>query len=97
MIDTERFELLYGPYVAPRCRVGDKVLCEYRDREVTVGGITDGRIPWPYARASGPPGPIVCGGLIYAIKAESEIAVAYHWGVSTTTVKSGGERWKCRR
>jgi hypothetical protein len=87
MIDSERLKLLYGPYVPPKCRLGDKLLCEYRDREVTVGGITDGRIPWPYARGPGRQGPILCGSLILAVRSESEIAVAYHWGVCTTTVK----------
>lgn len=87
MIDSERFKLLYGPYAPPNCRVGDKLLCEYRDREVTIGGITDGRVPWPCARGPAPQGPILCGSLILAVRSESENAVAYHWGVSTTTVK----------
>ena len=55
--------------------------------EVTVGGITDGRIQWPFALGPGPQGPIVCGSLVRAVQKESEIAVAFHWGVSTTTVK----------
>ena len=87
MNDRDRFKLLYGPYAVPKCQVGDKLLCEYRDREVTVGGITGGRIQWPYARGPGPQGPIVCGSLIQAVRTESEIAVAYHWGVCTATVK----------
>jgi hypothetical protein len=45
MIDSERFKLRCGPYPPPKCRIGDKLLCEYRDREVTVRGITDGRLP----------------------------------------------------
>jgi hypothetical protein len=32
MADSERFKLLYGPYVAPKCAVGDKLPCEYRGR-----------------------------------------------------------------
>jgi hypothetical protein len=44
MIDSERFKLLYGPYTAPRCRLGDKLLCDYRDREVKVKAITDAPI-----------------------------------------------------
>jgi hypothetical protein len=67
--------------------LGDKLLCEYRGREVVVGGVTDAPIQWPYARAAGPPGPIVCGELIRAVQTESAIAVAHHWGVSTATVK----------
>ena len=30
MIGSERFKLLYGPYVAPRCAPGDKLPCESR-------------------------------------------------------------------
>ena len=45
MIDSERFKLLYGPYQVPKCKLGDKLLCEYRDREVTVKGMTDGPHP----------------------------------------------------
>ncbi len=43
--------------------------------------------PGLYARGPGPQGPVVCGSLIFAVRSESEIAVAYHWGVSTATVK----------
>lgn len=86
MTDSERFKLLYGPYEVPKFRVGDKLLCEYRDREVKVSGITDARIPWPCARGPGPQGPIVCGSLISAIRSEAVIAVAHHWGVCVKTV-----------
>ena len=82
MIDSERFKLLYGPYVAPKCRLGDKLPCEYRGREVTVKGMTDAPIQWPCARRNGNASPILCGDLIRAVRTESEIAVAYHWGVS---------------
>ena len=41
MIDSERFKLLYGPYQVPKCKLGDKLRCEYRNREMTVEGMTD--------------------------------------------------------
>jgi hypothetical protein len=41
MIDSERFKLLYGPYLPPKCKLGDKLLCEYRDREVTFKAMTE--------------------------------------------------------
>jgi len=91
MIDSERFKLLYGPYVAPKCRVGDKLPCEYRGREVTVRGISDGLIQWPSLRRRGPHALILCGDLIRAVETESSIAVAHHWGVSHPLV------WKWRR
>jgi hypothetical protein len=91
MIDSERFKLLYGPYMPPKCRVGDKLPCEYRGREVTVTGMTDAAIPWPCRRWNRNATPILCGELIRAVRTESEMAVAHHWGVSQTTV------WQWRR
>jgi hypothetical protein len=91
MIDSERFKLLYGPYVAPRCSLGDKLLCEYRGQEVTVIGMTDALIPWPRTRRSTNASPILCGDLIRAVRTESAMAVAHHWGVSQNTV------WQWRR
>src|ERR1017187_8264482 len=86
MNDAERYMLLYGPYTPPRCRLGDKLLCEYRGREVTVGGISEANIQWPCAKRKGPRSPILCGDLIRAVKTESEIAIAFHWRVSVHTV-----------
>lgn len=80
----------HGPYAAPRCRVGDKLDCEYRGHELVVGGMTDNRIPWPYARIGGRLSPIVCGDLVRAVRHEAAIAVAYHWGVSFGLVT----RWR---
>ncbi len=91
MIDSERFKLLYGPYSPPKFEPGDKLVCEYHGREITVNGMTGGPIPWPSGRSNRRPSPIVCGDLIRAIRTESEIAVAHHWGVSQETV------WKWRK
>lgn len=88
MRDADRYKLHHGPYVPPRCRVGDKLPCEYRGREVVVGGITDAPVQWPYRKGVGRHSCIVCGDLIRAVQTESEIAVAHHWGVSPATVKN---------
>jgi hypothetical protein len=90
MIDTERFKLLYGPYRAPKCRVAEKLYCAHRDAEVTVRGMSDARIPWPSVRRKGNHSLILCGDLIRAVERESEMAVAYHWGVRAKTI------WKYR-
>ena len=81
MDDSERYKLLYGPYVPPQCRVGDKVYCAYRGREVTVYCISDAPIPWPSTRSKPKHSPLLCGDLIRAVTRESAVAVAHHWGV----------------
>ena len=97
MIDSERFKLLYGPYVPPKCQVGDKLRCEHRDREVTVGAISDTPIRWPCAWGRGPRSPILCGELIRAVRLESAIAVAHHWGVNRATVSLWRQELKVAR
>ena len=69
MDDARRFQLLYGPYRAPRCRVGKRLLCKLRGT-VKVTGISDGLIQWPQTRRQsdgrnrgGRPFLIVCGDL----------------------------------
>jgi hypothetical protein len=56
MIDSERFKLLYGPYVPPKCSVGSKLPCARRRRDVTVGGLTTAPIQWPASRLRPKPG-----------------------------------------
>jgi hypothetical protein len=90
MIDSERFKLLYGPYAVPKCRLGDKLPCEYRGQELTVKGMTDAPIRWPCARRYRNASPILCGDLIRAVQVESAIAVRHHWGVSRQVVS----RWR---
>lgn len=90
MIDDDRYRLLHGPYVAPAWRKGEPLECEYRDEDVRVGGLTDALIPWPRMLKSGRPALIVCGDLTRAVRAESVIAIAHHWGVGVVTV------WKWR-
>jgi hypothetical protein len=89
MIDSERFKLLYGPYLPPKCRIGDKLPCEYRGREVKVRAITNAPIQWPATRGGPRASPILCGDLIRAVGVESEIAVAHHWGVNDSTADQG--------
>ena len=83
---TESFRLLYGPYRAPRCLVADVLTCELRDRDVEVGGMSAGLIQWPTAKTKARRSLILCGDLVRAVRCESNIAVAHHWGVSTYVV-----------
>lgn len=86
MTDPERLKLLYGPYVAPKCKRGDVLECEWRGREVKVGQMSDGLIQWPCALKTGRKSLILCGDLVRAVRTESEQSVAHHWGVSVTVV-----------
>src|SRR5207249_500934 len=54
-----------------------------------VGGMSDGRIPWPRAQSSGRP-LILCGDLIKAVQCESSYAIMYHFGVGSSVVT----RWR---
>jgi hypothetical protein len=83
----ESLRLLHGPYAAPRCAVGDKLTCELRDREVVVGGMSAGLIQWPTVKMKGRRSLILCSALVRAVRCESNIAVAHHWGVSTAVVR----------
>lgn len=79
--------MLHGPYDPPRIRSGDTLFDE-RFGWIKTGGYTNAPIPWPRILKTGRHAPILCGRLIDAVKSESEIAVAHHWGVGLTTVWS---------
>jgi hypothetical protein len=56
---------------------------------VTVAGLSDAPIQWPYVAQPGGNGYrslILCGDLVRAVRRESEIAVMHWWGVSRHTV-----------
>ena len=68
-----------GLYEMPRFRVGGKLTCELRDRDVVVGGISKGLISWPTVKMKGRPSLILCGDLVKAVSCESGTAVWHHW------------------
>jgi hypothetical protein len=47
---------LFGPYMPPPLQRGRRATCLYRDADVVVTGMSDGRIPWPRCRALDSPG-----------------------------------------
>jgi hypothetical protein len=79
--------LIGGPYRAPRCRVGSTLFDIVRG-DLTVVRISDAPVPWPLGRTHPVcrPKPILTGGLVRALRTESELAVMHHWGVSRWTV-----------
>lgn len=54
--------------------------------EVTIVGITDGKIPWPIGKTKRAKALVIFRGLAKAIRKESPTAISYWWGVSTQTV-----------
>jgi len=89
MNNTDRYKLLFGPYQAPRFRVGQVVRCEVRG-EVRIAGLSDALIPWPVCKSGKWLSPIVYQGLAKAVRRESAQAVGHWWGVGHDTVW----RWK---
>jgi hypothetical protein len=85
MTDDERHALLFGPYTTPTFSYGDVVMCEVRG-EVTLVGLTDGRVPWPIGKRGRPKSYAVIGGLADAIRRESATAICYWWGITPQTV-----------
>jgi hypothetical protein len=81
---ADRFRLL-GNYRTPRFRYGKTVCCEVRG-EVEVVGLHDAPIPWPVGKRGRAKALVVFKDLARAVRRESEVAVAYHWGVTGQTV-----------
>jgi hypothetical protein len=84
MTDADRHPLLFGPYQAPRFRVGGALTCELRG-EVSVTGVSQAPIPWPLTRAVRLASLILCGDLSRALRREAGVAVAYWWRVHRVT------------
>ena len=86
MQDKLRYKL-HNKYKTPhQYKKGDRVFCHARKRPVEFGGYTDGFITWIHAKKTGIKSLILCDDLIEAVKYESEIAIAYWFGVSIGTV-----------
>ena len=86
---ADRFRLL-GTYRTPRFRYGRTVRCEVRG-EVEIVGLHEAPIPWPVGKKGRAKSLVVFKDLARAVRRESEVAVAHHWGVGRLTV------WAWRR
>ena len=82
MLDADRYRLRFGPYRTPRCRVGHFLKCAVRGK-VRVAGLTAAPVPWPLAKSGKHLVPVVCGGLLRALRRESVQAVKHWFGIST--------------
>ena len=81
---ADRFRLL-GAYKTPRFRYGRVVRCEVRG-EVEVVGLHEALVPWPVGKRGRAKALVVFKDLARAVRRESEVAVAHHWGVTGQTV-----------
>jgi hypothetical protein len=84
MKDRDRFRLL-GPYRTPRFRDGRTVRCAVRG-EVEDVGVNEAPIAWSVGKKGRAKWLVVFKDLARAVRRESEIAVAYPWGVTGQTV-----------
>ncbi len=85
MREEDRFKVYSGPYRTPRFRLGKVVEDEWRG-DVTIVGVSNGRIAWPVGQTKRAKSLVVYGGLSKAIRRESVQAVAYWFGVTPQTV-----------
>lgn len=79
--------LLFGPYLPPRHRKGSWITDEIHGL-VQVNGWTEGPLSWPTRKrpGGGPRSIAVTADLVRALRAESVVAVAHWFGVSTKKV-----------
>lgn len=80
----EKVRFVGGAYAPPFVPIGGWLKCELRGM-VQVGGYSNALIPWPVA-VGHPRQMILCGDLVKALKTESRLAVAFHFGISRQIV-----------
>jgi hypothetical protein len=93
-MDSNKTELLHGPYRPPVLQCGGRATCLYRDAEVVITSWTDARISWPRCRAvgaGGGSGLLVTEELVRAVRTESCLAIHHWFGVNKSTV------WRWRK
>jgi hypothetical protein len=89
-MSTAKTSLLFAPYRPPTLKVGDRILCLYRDAEVLVYDWSLAPVPWPLCYEVGKRGAgkgiLVDEELARAIQHESALAIQQWWGVCQKTV-----------
>jgi hypothetical protein len=81
--------LKHGPYLAPDCRPGDRLVCTVAG-EQTVTEFSGGPLPWPCFRLDGRRRRFLCGDLELALSRETVAAVGMMVGVADGTAS----RWR---
>jgi hypothetical protein len=91
----ERVRFVGGPYAPPRVAIGGWLKCALRG-DLQVGGYTNAMVPWPVA-AGHHKQLIVCGDLVKALRTESRLAAAFHFGISLALVSEYRSRLNIER
>lgn len=91
----EKVRFVGGPYAPPLVCIGGWLKCELRG-ELQVSGYTNALIPWPVATRHHKQ-LIVCADLVRALKTESVLAVAFHFGISRALVSEYRSRLNIER
>jgi hypothetical protein len=78
-------KLHFGPYRTRRFKYRDVVFCE-RAGEVSLCGLSSGRMPWPLCQCGKTKAMALVGDLVAAVRRESSLAIQYWWAVGHSKV-----------
>jgi len=85
MKPTSPHELRHGPYLRPRCKIGQSARCLIRG-EVLIVALSNGPLRWPIGEKDGQQQLVIYQDLAEALNCEAPSAIAAEWGIPIETV-----------